>query len=94
MTLLSLLLLACSGAFPSKEEDCKMGYHNYGPGSPSCWTYLPCSDMVFSLTAYTRATCRPDQDSSVQWEPQNGPRNENEDRVGGVLVCTCRSGTP
>lgn len=92
MVFLLFILLACpEQALSSREMDCKMGYQGYGPRIPSCWEYLPCSDMVFSLTDYTSASCRPDQDSSVQWEPQNGPRTENEDRVGGVLVCTCKS---
>jgi hypothetical protein len=86
-----LFLLACATLFPSTEVQCREGVNFHGPTNPACWPYLPCSDMAFSLTNYSSATCRPDQDSTIQWEPQNGPRTENEDRVGGVLVCTCRS---
>lgn len=89
-----ILLLACDTLFPSIETNCIQGYNGYGPSSSACWQYLPCSDMTYSLTTYARSSCRPDQDSSIQWEPMNGPRYENEDRVGGVLVCTCRSTTP
>ena len=47
--------------------------------------------MVYRLTAIGSADCRPDQDARIEWEPQpTAARDENEDRVGGVLVCECR----
>lgn len=48
-----------------------------------------CYDTAFTLAYHVQ--CRPDQDAHIEWEPQNtAARFEDEDRVGGVLTCTCR----
>ena len=76
------LLLACS-----TEPDCNSGTSI----DPAADTRCPCVTSVWVLPAWKEANCRPDQAGHVEWEPaMTGNRGENEDRVGGVLVCECR----
>jgi hypothetical protein len=50
----------------------------------------PCRDVTYMMNWYSRATCRPDQTTHIEWEPTSTHRFENEDRVSGVISCICK----
>lgn len=74
-----MLLLACASPPPT---DCDLLANRHAAACPCRDHSSPATDGV---------TCRPDQDIRIEWEPPSvASRFENEDRVGGVVVCECR----